>query len=48
MNLYMMHENGYLTHTHLVDANISQYQKVLSLGIDQCSFDDIALLNFVN
>ncbi len=43
----LMHENDYLTHTHLHDADIVRYEKALDLGIDQCSFDDIALLSLV-
>lgn len=40
----LMHENGYRTHTHLGKENIKEYQRVKSLGIDQCSLDDLSIL----
>ena len=40
----IMHENNFLTHTHLKDTNLEKYKKVLELKIDQCTFDDITLL----
>lgn len=42
-----LHEKQYILHTHLktADANIFKYVK--ELGLDQCSFDDIALVKVV-
>ncbi|MCL5435442.1 MAG: glycerophosphodiester phosphodiesterase [Patescibacteria group bacterium] len=40
----IMHENNFLTHTHLKDTKLEKYKKVLELKIDQCTFDDITLL----
>lgn len=40
----IMHENNFLTHSHLKDADLEKYRKVLELKIDQCTLDDITLL----
>ncbi len=40
----IMHENNFLTHTHLKDTDLEKYERVLELKIDQCTFDDITLL----
>lgn len=43
----IMHENNFLTHTHLKNLDLEKYRKILELKIDQCTFDDINLLKFV-
>jgi len=43
----LMHDNGYLIHTHLQNSTVSEYKKALDLGMDQCSFDDVRLLALI-
>lgn len=40
-----LHNDNYVLHTHLKTADLSEYRKAQDFGIDQCSFDDINLLN---
>lgn len=37
-------QNNCFLHTHLTSANLEEYQKIVYLGIDQCTFDDIDIL----
>lgn len=39
-----LQERHIATHTHLSDASLSLFEQVQKLGIDQCTFDDIAVL----
>lgn len=39
-----IHKESLLSHTHLKDASQETFAKVNALGIDQCTFDDIGVL----
>lgn len=43
----LLHKNKFLAHSHLKDDNLEQYNKLLKLGIDQFTTDDINLLKSV-
>lgn len=40
-----LHKRKFIAHTHLYNDDINMYKIVKDLGIDQCTFDDIALLS---
>ena len=43
----MLHENGYLAHSHFPDSgNLHRLKKAAKLGIDFCTFDDMAFLKY--
>lgn len=37
-------KNGFKLHTHLYNADIEDYKKAMELEVNQCTFDDITLL----
>ncbi len=39
-----LHKRGYILHTHLKTADLAAFCRAKNLGIDQCSFDDINLI----
>jgi len=39
-----LHKRNYILHTHLKSADSEIFNKVKELGLDQCTFDDIAIL----
>ncbi len=42
-----LHEKGYLAHTLLRRENTDKYNYIQEMGLDQCTFDDINLLEAV-
>lgn len=45
--VFELHKNNYILHTHLKTDEIELHNKAKELGIDQCSFDDVALIKLV-
>lgn len=43
-----LHKENMLAHTHLKVASQETYEKVIDLGIDQCTFDDLGVLELRN
>lgn len=43
-----LHAHGHLAHTHLKDASKEAFEKVIELGIDQCTCDDLEVLKWRN
>lgn len=43
--LALKHNNQH-SHTHLTSASLTDYQKVVALGIDQCTVDDLSVLEY--
>lgn len=42
-----LHQEGFKAHTHLKTANRQELEKMLALGVDTCTFDDIDVLTLV-
>ncbi|MEK7159935.1 MAG: glycerophosphodiester phosphodiesterase [Patescibacteria group bacterium] len=43
----LLHKNKFFAHTHLKDDSLEKYKKLLELGIDQCTTDDINLIKLI-
>lgn len=42
-----LHQKGYVLHSHLKTADRTLFEKAISLGLDQCTFDDVEILKFI-
>lgn len=41
----LLHSKNFKLHTHLTDDSLEKYKKILQLNLDQCTFDNMDLLN---